>query len=804
MQNLLEQEHFTSQELQLLFLSLLHHDHRKGRVALRAIRNNKIELSTSETNLKHLIINPRAVRANTYVSVNAFHKSRFGESMRPYCINAMFFDLDGHKFKSKQALEQAKANTYRALREAAEEGKIGYWTICNDTGRGLQIFYILNRSISVIPSTKKMLNFFDATYKDLTNRIKEIVDDYPGETLDVDMCVRDRQRICRLPETFNYKPLAGPCYILDVNLNDKGKIIWYSLSQLAAMVGFDQNAAKIRKLEKEQKKDGNRTEPLVPKKHKESNIDEFLKNRMKQLELIQKMRDDWTGLRQTFCFIYFNTVYQIMSHMDATAALRDFNQTFGIGIEPAEIQNIIREVNRHGAYKFTSQYIINALGLSKQEINRSGIAMSSERKEQHENMITFKKKRDELVVSLICRGMKYADVVNVVNKKYQEAGVDASISLRTVNNIAKRYNCGHYFGAIKDEAEVDSFTLSYKEGRLEAEKSVENSFISKNAKNVMYKGVVIKNMNQNISEAKKYVTNKTETTKIPGINFMIQFEDMGKTYVSDEERMKKITETGSYATDLLKAGNYRYAMSFLRYIKENVLEREFLQTIEEFDALLCNCANEQLVQDIFVALSYIALEYEMDPELHVAVYDIEALIRCIRHKSMQYMKLHGTKIELDTVFIPREYPDIYEPKSKTIESLELLKQSIFEQTNELNQYSDAEKLNIMDAAEDVIYEIEKITQYKTFSLHITDETVITMQSFYEMIRELTEADIIFIAEKALQHFYNTDDEYGSGFYIKQVYYISTQYGHKGRAIWKFSRILNRIATNNFDEPEMEY
>lgn len=734
MKNLIAEKEYTAEQKQYMFMSALHHDHRNGKTLLRVISDHEVVMSRFDNNLKKLIATE--LDGNIYVSVNDFKN----EHMMPYCLNAMFFDLDGHNFESKEELESAKQNTMNALNQAVEAGILMRWSVCNDSGRGLQFFYILNRSIKVSVKTKSMVNFFHATYRDMTILLKEILEAYDDVTLSVDDNVRDMQRICRMPETYNLKENARcKCIMKEFNTDENEKFVTYTLNELAVMSGYDGFQKERYRMNAEARKEAvnKRQEIAANKTDEEKEL--FLHRRMKQLEEIQTYRSNWTGYRQTFCFIYYNTVIQIMSHNDAGSKLEQFNDNFGNGIETKQLCNIISEVKKHGFYKFSSKYIIEALDLSRSEIKRSNILVSSERQERKEKMIDYKTKRDELVVSLICCGQKYESIVDTVNETFKETG--KSISLRTVKNIAKRYDCGARNGSVKDTDGIDCYDKSYK--KSENENICNDDFFAcdESAKNVVYNRVVIKYNNNNVT--------------IDGINFDIETEE------DDDD----IPDTENTVDVILASGKYDYGLSFLTYLRNNISD-SYISVIDTFIHELYACKTETMIHDVMNCVEYLASCYEINPELHVAVFDLESLTRSMRHNKLM-LKVHGISVNLKNAVQHHEHPITYIPKKSITDTLQILKQEIIQSIS----LSDFDTKNMIEKQLDVtITELLHISNYQTKWLTL-DNVTVKMPVFKDMIRNLTAMDLLHITDK----FLCSNKSHGTMFLVNEVQ--KTTYRH---------------------------
>lgn len=145
-------------EMQRQFLDVMYHDakDRKGYFFKASYRPFVREKWT--TSIDNLAANIE--EADTYVSINSFHgKSRNASNI--HTINNLYFDLDFHEICSENELKERIDNMLKAINLAVEDGKLPCPTMITKSGRGLGLFFVLEKSIANTSNTKKAIRFWE-------------------------------------------------------------------------------------------------------------------------------------------------------------------------------------------------------------------------------------------------------------------------------------------------------------------------------------------------------------------------------------------------------------------------------------------------------------------------------------------------------------------------------------------------------------------------------------------------------------------------------------------------------------------
>lgn len=433
--------------MQRQFLNVLYHDatERKGRFLKAQYRPSIRETWT--TNIA--VLESDTESADTYVAINSFHgQSRKASNV--HTINAIFFDLDYHEPCSNDELDLRIDDTLEVLQSAANNGRLPRPTMVTKTGRGLGLFYVLEKSIANTPNTQKSIRFWKNVSNGLAKLIEHVLTDafYRSDQvyalLELDWkVVADVSRVCRLPGTTNSK-VRRICMLEDV-YEINGQPIYYSLFELAQYIPAPETKDK----------------PAV--RSAGGNVIDFcayreqpmLYRRMEKLKRAQKVFFNKTGNRELLCFYYYNTVSQIYTPLEAQDMLYSYNNGFSNPIEAYELENIIRSVSSatdqagevKGFYKLTDAYISEKLGINQ-------MLTSGELTQEQADYIGFGRASKQLLRELQkeenkkrreARNREIAEcIINSPEKTYKEIAGLFEVSERTVKNIAKVNNIRRY------------------------------------------------------------------------------------------------------------------------------------------------------------------------------------------------------------------------------------------------------------------------------------------------------------------------------------------------------------------------
>lgn len=418
------------------FLSILHHDNRDSYVsrfvATRGQYSTTNLMDLEEYNQVH----------NTYVSVHSFTKyGRKSEDIRQ--INAIYFDLDMHnkdilnKFRTAEEkldfIDECVGNTLNLLYDAVLQEDIPEPTMITNTGRGLGIFYVLDRSIACAKGkNEKQVMYWKQIYIGLALKFKEILNEdnnefakHPEAILEFDdKVVADVSRVTRMPMTYN-QAVKRPCRLVSADGT------YYSLKELSRYIKF------------------------VPEKmiHKKDNVVQvdfyamrFHHERMVAMENLPKIRHyDCNGNREYMCFCYYNEAVQLYGTKQASLMVDAYNQKFTEPLNASEIKNMIKGVdnnkgkNHAGYYKLTNRWIVENCKITPAEQESIGINLTKRQIDRQIIKEKHQKEREERNLAII----SYAQ--NHVDCPYKAIAEHFGVSLSTIKNVLKmgkirRYN----------------------------------------------------------------------------------------------------------------------------------------------------------------------------------------------------------------------------------------------------------------------------------------------------------------------------------------------------------------------------
>ena len=365
-----------------------------------------------------------------YVSVNGFSGDRRRlDSLRQ--INALFFDLDCHG-SSRSQTDNAICNALEIISEAVRIEKLPRPTLTVDSGRGLHLYYVLNRSIPYRcsangPVNEKALSLFQLVQQKLSGTLSRLME--PIDCIDVDKKVFDFTRVSRVPGSFN--PVAKR-YARLLSSSDS----YYDLSKLNAKLGgFAKHVVSPEMRHS--------TNALFSKKHGDDSP--LLRSRLANVISLQTLRNfDCEGSRELMCFVFYNTAVQLVGPSDASRQLCSFNSRFMQPLSQAELDSVVRSVDRvvnvrgqRGYYVLSAKRIVEMLALTEQEKIRIQFHTSTRsiiREKAKEATASRRALRDKRITNLYRSG----DFTQ--NEIAQRVGC----SLRTVASVLSRARRQHF------------------------------------------------------------------------------------------------------------------------------------------------------------------------------------------------------------------------------------------------------------------------------------------------------------------------------------------------------------------------
>lgn len=646
---------------QTAFLNLLCRGPECGNIIKYSIAGKKVKRTSASSRTEALVSTVN--NGNTYVTVNSFSGVKRKNS-NLFAINGIFIDIDGHNLKPDEIV-QAKINTVSVINDAIKEGRLCNYTAMTDSGRGIGLLFLYDRSIAAHGNTERQIKFHKSLYNKMIKLIEKLLNEYNGVMLSVDKGVKDAARLCGLPGTYNYNARA---YRRNIKINPDAR---YSLSQIADICGFEPTKKQKKKVNKDMR-----------------NVEGLGQSRADKLRRLQASRKDWQGYHHQLCFIYYNTVKLYMDESEAAAALEEFNWSFAdYGIDRAEIRGIIRCSKGNGAaYCFTNAYIMNSLNLNEREAAEFKFETAESR--ELKKIETLKKKlaRDKMVVHAILSCKTYNEVVCLTG-----------VALRTVKRIASKYFCGHTNGVIKKLEDVDWGMFDINRYYV-CKKSAKNCHVDVNEyihdtsdkQIAVDKSTVERSASTNIDDLwNEAGQNKTSCNIVhtDEIDFEIEetdkqdddlafddddndHEDMSYHHSSIMEVIIKnhnikmpvsiFFEEKDYSDDntcYVDEVKHSYGLSFLSYLNI-IMEGNMKRVTEITKDMLYHMTDKSLLEQALSGLDYLADQYSYDPELKAAVYDIEHMMRAVENGHFSF-NLHGLMSSVPEAH--DTYPVMYEP-----------------------------------------------------------------------------------------------------------------------------------------------
>lgn len=727
---------------QTAFLNLLCRGPECGNIIKYSITGKKVKRTSASSRTEALVSTVN--NGNTYVTVNSFSGVK-RKNRNLFAINGIFIDIDGHDLKPDE-IEQAKVNTVSVINNAVKEGRLCNYTAMTDSGRGIGLLFLYDRSISAHGNTERQIKFHKSLYNKMIKLIEKLLNEYNGVMLSVDKGVKDAARLCGLPGTYNYNARA---YRKNIKINQDAR---YSLSQIADICGFEPTKKQKKKANKDMR-----------------NVEGLGQSRADKLRRLQASRKDWQGYHHQLCFIYYNTVKLYMDESEAAAALEEFNWNFAdYGIDRAEIRGIIRSSKGNGAaYCFTNAYIINSLNLNEREAAEFKFETAESR--ELKKIETLKKKlaRDKMVVHAILSCETYNEVVCLTG-----------VALRTVKRIASKYFCGHTNGVIKKLEDVDWGMFDINRYYV-CKKSAKNCHVDVNEyihdtsdkQIAVNKSTVERGASTNIDDLwNEAGQNKTSYNIVhtDGINFDIEESDEQNNdwaFNDDMDNNDNNREETSYhhsniREEVIKNHNIKmsvstffeekdysdnnicyvdevkhsYGLSFLSYLNVT-MEGNMKRVTEITKDMLYHMTDKLLLEQALSGLDYLADQYSYDPELRAAVYDIEHMMRAAEKGHFSF-NLHGLRSSIPEVH--DTYPVMYEPVDSIDTMFDKLK----------NDFDDCNVKTITDNAENVRKWFKVIIASRGWKECIINGVIIFRDDLVKAMKRLNINDMCSIINKA--------------------------------------------------------
>lgn len=407
---------FTEQEKQEInkFISMLYHDDRNSNYFICNYDNGMHSL---RTNLSELDIS-QIKEKDCYISLNGFkgcHRKR--DECRQ--INGIVFDLDYHHNVTKAEMDWIKKRSLEYILDAFSSGDLYEANIITDTTRGLQLFYLFEKSISYRCKNgdlnQKAIYAYEKIHENIEEKLKAVL---PEEnSLESDPNVFDIPRVARIPCTINTKT-GEKASIVHINEDYYYFSDFYSKSDNKAKKSPNANELKQR------------NKPLKT----QTALNEA---RISEIEKLQSIRKDASeGYRNYMTFIYYNSAVQIYGQKEALKKTCAFCNNFGESYTPfteTEVKGIARGIDNNstkdykGYYVITKEWIIDRLNITDEEAEQIGLSkqLNSRELKKRKN-VQLKNERNAKIIKMADAKIKHLDIA-------KEIGV----SLRTVQTVLK-------------------------------------------------------------------------------------------------------------------------------------------------------------------------------------------------------------------------------------------------------------------------------------------------------------------------------------------------------------------------------
>ena len=343
---------------------------------------------------------------NYYITHNGFsEKRRRLQGTRQ--LNALFYDLDCHSATESECRRLVREAQSR-IQKAVEQGDFPQPSMIVDSGRGLHLYYVLQRSIPYrlrqgeqLAVNEKGLSYF----QDVQGRLADILDDVLAglDGLTVDRAVFDYTRVSRIPGTYNakakrYAQLVG------------GSHQPWNLSDLAV---FHPNKAVVNST-------------TESKKPRIITFNRLMMFRLRKIAELQEYRDfKCEGSRELISFVYYNTAVQIYQREDAKERLAVFNARFKTPLVQTELNGIYSAVDtvvnvkgETGYYILKADTLVRLLSLTERELEELHFFASkrfTDRLEAKHRTHEKRERRNARVCELYSQGtMTQQEVANAV------------------------------------------------------------------------------------------------------------------------------------------------------------------------------------------------------------------------------------------------------------------------------------------------------------------------------------------------------------------------------------------------------
>lgn len=390
------------------FLQILMHDKRDAYVATGKFNGEmSFDYFKDVTEIK---VPGDDEKNNYYVGLHPL-KSQQNVGENVFNFNALFIDLDAHDCQGNE-MKKSINQTRIIFTEAFEEGGLPKPTMMLNTGGGLALYYVFERSIPAVikPAREK--------YFGLWQYLNDYIQDYlrtHGSSMRADRSVINAARLCRLPGTVNPKYDSKPtCRLLWVNKTEHGEVCYCSMDKLSDDSGYTDYVRT--KIEKAIEKQELRQKQLQQKNDEEKNTTTSTRahsgggnrNNTRNLQIrriyhivnyLEKMDYHCKGQRELILFYLCNCLVYLMDFERAMEVVLRVNNEFDEPLREKEVRSCMKSVPRyfreHGeGYRVTNDKIEFDLGIDSELREKVGMAKTLRELVSDENSYLLQYQRE--------------------------------------------------------------------------------------------------------------------------------------------------------------------------------------------------------------------------------------------------------------------------------------------------------------------------------------------------------------------------------------------------------------------------
>ncbi len=391
-------------------------------------------------------------------------------------LKNIVIDIDCHDALSPEELDTIKNSFMPCFIEYCEENQIPTPTLIYWSGRGFHIYY------SIFEAYKKTQSWLYTLVVDkLIDSYQKFLDAYPFslEELKIDTAASHNiSGLIRLIGTPNPATIINP----EIILFDKHK---FTLDELADIYAISRNI-------------NSKTKNIKTCKN-ENELAKF------RLNILEKYVDDKSGYgcREIIAHLYYNYAVQIYDRDTAIKKLQNINQKFYTALLPNELNSIIRNINKHGVYKYSNKAFIIKLNLNDKEIALYHINDGCRKAKYYATKkIARQKKKNERDKKIIAIYRK--------TLSFKETAIAVGVCINTVKKVIRTNNI-----IVKDNRKA-----------VRNRKIIANYFRTKKTKTAAKAGKVCLNTAKKIIKAytnlRYCLMNKLQNDEIPNTYFLYQ------------------------------------------------------------------------------------------------------------------------------------------------------------------------------------------------------------------------------------------------------------------------------------------